>query len=319
DGERAGVDVADRVDQAHHSAGAAQVEAGQGAFAEGVEVEEGVAGQHVLPVVEQPAVDLPLLFGGGVQLVPPVRASTGGAQSGDLQLGVVGVVDLLELVQLVLVLAGHDHRDLEAAHAGGGQVVHGPQRRAVGAGAADRVVHLCCGPVQGDLDVDVVGGGEPAGPFRSDPDAAGGELDAYVAGDGVVEEFPEVGADGGFAAIHVDVEDLHAGQLVEDRFDLPGGQLVRVAAARGRQAVLAGEVAGVGPCPGQADRGVQAVLELLDQGRDRLLVRWLRGDGHGAFPPFTKSVAGERSCRPPRARPGRAGSPAVAVRPPGRR
>ena len=47
DRERAGVDVADRVDQADHAAGAAEVEAGQG-LAERGEVEERVAGEHVV-------------------------------------------------------------------------------------------------------------------------------------------------------------------------------------------------------------------------------------------------------------------------------
>ena len=42
-------------------------------------------------------------------------------------------------------------------------------------------------------------------------------------------------------------------------------QLARVAPPRRRQAVHAREVAGVGELPGQADRGVQAVLELVDQ------------------------------------------------------
>src|SRR5690606_18109612 len=41
-GERAGVDVADRVDQAHHTARAAQVEPGQRGRAQRVEVEERV-------------------------------------------------------------------------------------------------------------------------------------------------------------------------------------------------------------------------------------------------------------------------------------
>ena len=54
DHERAGVDVADGVDQAHHAARAAQVEPVEG-LAEGGEVEEGVAGQHV-GVLEQPVV-----------------------------------------------------------------------------------------------------------------------------------------------------------------------------------------------------------------------------------------------------------------------
>ena len=62
DHERAGVDVADRVDEAHHPAGAAHVQPGQ-RLAEGVQVEERVAGEHVVAVGQQPPVDLALLAG----------------------------------------------------------------------------------------------------------------------------------------------------------------------------------------------------------------------------------------------------------------
>src|SRR6266487_3684975 len=73
DGERAGVDVADRVDQADHPARAAQVQARQ-RVAVGGQVKERVAGQHLLAAGLQPVVELPLLGGGGVQLVPDVRS-----------------------------------------------------------------------------------------------------------------------------------------------------------------------------------------------------------------------------------------------------
>src|SRR5829696_3877456 len=46
DDERARVHVADRIDQAQDSAGAAHVQAGKG-IAEGVQVEERVTGQHI--------------------------------------------------------------------------------------------------------------------------------------------------------------------------------------------------------------------------------------------------------------------------------
>ncbi len=84
-------------------------------------------------------------------------------------------------------------------------------------------------------------------------------------GGGVVDELPKVRPHGGFAAADVDVEHLHAFQLVDDVLALPRGQLARIALARRRQAVHAGQVAGVGELPGQADRRVQTVLELLDQ------------------------------------------------------
>src|SRR5699024_12830562 len=63
DGERAGVDVTERVDQAHHAPGPAQVQARQRALAllaESRQVEERVAGEHVLTVGDQPVVELAL-------------------------------------------------------------------------------------------------------------------------------------------------------------------------------------------------------------------------------------------------------------------
>ena len=107
DHERAGVHVADRVDQAHDAPGAAHVEPGQ-RLAERVEVEERVAGEHVVAVGQQPLVDLALLGVGRVQLVPRVGAAARRAQAGDAQLGAVRVGERLELVELVDVVAGDD-------------------------------------------------------------------------------------------------------------------------------------------------------------------------------------------------------------------
>ena len=138
-------------------------------------------------------------------------------------------------------------------------------------GAADGVVDLGGGAVQRDLHVDVVAGGQPRGHLRRDPHPVGGELHPDVVRGGVVHQLPEVRAHSGFAAADVDVEHLHAFQLVDDVLALPGGQLPRIALARRRQAVHARQVAGVGQLPGQADRRVQAVLELLDRAGARTL------------------------------------------------
>ena len=99
DRERAGVDVADRVDQADDAAGAAQVQAGQ-RLAVGRQMKERVAGQDVLAVGHQPVVELALLVGGGVQLVPHVGAAARRPQAGDPQLRGVTVGDRLELIEL---------------------------------------------------------------------------------------------------------------------------------------------------------------------------------------------------------------------------
>ncbi len=89
-------------------------------------------------------------------------------------------------------------------------------------------------------------------------------------GGGVVDEFPKVRPHGGFAAADVDVEHLHALELVDDVFALLRRQLARVALAGRGQAMHARQVAGVGEFPRQADRRVQTMLELLDQPGHRL-------------------------------------------------
>ena len=106
DGEWAGVDVAHRVDQAHDPPGAAHAEPRQRA-AVAAEVEERVAGEHLLAVGHQPLVELALLFSGGMEIVPHVRAPAGWAQPGEPQLGAVAVGDRLEFVELAEVVPGH--------------------------------------------------------------------------------------------------------------------------------------------------------------------------------------------------------------------
>ena len=81
----------------------------------------------------------------------------------------------------------------------------------------------------------------------------------------VVDELEEVAANHRLAATDVDVEDLQIAQLVEDALGLGGGQLARVASPTGRQAVHALQVARVGQLPGQADRGIEPALQLLNQ------------------------------------------------------
>ena len=114
DGEGAGVDVADRVHQADHPARAAEVEAGQRLAVPG-QVEERVAGQDVFAVGHQPVVEDPLLPGGGMELVPHVRAPARRPQAGEAELGPVPVGQRLEGVELGDVVAGDHHRELEAA------------------------------------------------------------------------------------------------------------------------------------------------------------------------------------------------------------
>ena len=135
---------------------------------------------------------------------------------------------------------------------------------------AHRIVDLRGGAVERDLHVDVVTGGQPGRHLGRDAHAVGGELHPDVVGGGVVDELPEVGPHSGFAAADVDVEHLHAFELVDDVLALLRGQLTRIALARRGQAVHACQVAGVRQLPGQADRRVEPALELLDQPWHRL-------------------------------------------------
>ena len=76
DSERASVDVAYWVYQAHDPTSSAQVEARQ-PFAECREVEERVPRQHLVTVSDKPRVERPLLLGSQVQLLPHVCSPAG--------------------------------------------------------------------------------------------------------------------------------------------------------------------------------------------------------------------------------------------------
>jgi hypothetical protein len=264
DGERAGVDVSHRVDQADDPAGAAEDQPGQRP-AVGRQVEERVAGQHVLAVGDEPVVERALLVGRRVQLVPDIRATAARPQPGQPQLRAVAVGERLELVELAEVLPGADDGELRA-HTRVVQVAERPDSRVVRPGTAHRVVDLGGGAVEGDLDVDVAVGGDASRGLGVDLDAVGRELHADVVRGRVVEQLPEVAAHRRLAAADVDVEDLHPLQLVDDGLALLGGQLARVAPAGAGQAVRAGEVARVGELPREADGRVEAECEVLHEG-----------------------------------------------------
>ena len=72
--------VADRIDQANHTAGTAQVEAVR-RLSQCGQVEEGVTGQDVGPV-QQPPVQHALLLGGRVQGLPGVHPAARRAEAG---------------------------------------------------------------------------------------------------------------------------------------------------------------------------------------------------------------------------------------------
>ena len=167
-------------------------------------------------------------------------------------------------------MAGHHDGDLGVLEAGVGQVLQRTDRHRERAVAAHRVVDLGGRTVQRDLHVDVVTGRQPGRHLRGDAHPVGGELHPDMMGGGVVDEFPEVRPHSRFTAADVDVEHLHALELVDDVLALLRGQLARIALARRGQAVHTRQVAGVGQLPGQTDRRVEPVLELLDQPWHRL-------------------------------------------------
>src|SRR5207253_2629787 len=94
------------------------------------------------------------------------------------------------------------------------------------------------GAVEGDLHVHVATSGDTPGPpaagrqpgrhLGGDPHAVGGELDADLVGGGVVDQLPEVGPDRGLPAADVDVEHLHALELVDDGLGFGGAELGRI-------------------------------------------------------------------------------------------
>jgi hypothetical protein len=75
DNERACVDITNRINQAYNAAGSTEVEARQ-TLAEGVEVEEGVTGQHIFAVTEQPLVQGSLLVKSWVKFFPGIDGAT---------------------------------------------------------------------------------------------------------------------------------------------------------------------------------------------------------------------------------------------------
>ena len=261
DDERAGVDIADRIDQADHSPGATQVQAVE-RIAEGREVEERIAGEH-RGAIEQPRVELALLGVGQVELVPGVSTPSRWPKAGEPELSAVASGDGFELIELAHVVAGHDHRDLELAEPGLCQVVHRRGRRCEAARTPERVIGGLIGTVDRDLDIDVVAAGQAPSSLRCQAGPVGRELDSHAARGGVLDELEEVAADHRLAPTDVHVEDLEGCHLVDEAGGLFGRELRRVSSAGARQAMGARQVAGIGQLPGEADRRSQPELEAV--------------------------------------------------------
>ena len=129
DGERAGVHVTDRVDQAHHPSGPAHVQPGQRpGCAQAGKMEEGVAGEHPFALGHQPVVELYLLIRGRVQLIPHVGAAARRTKAGDAQCRAVVVGQGFEVVELTDIVARDDHGDFGVREARVGKVLQRADR-----------------------------------------------------------------------------------------------------------------------------------------------------------------------------------------------
>src|SRR5205814_9527670 len=68
-----------------------------------------------------------------------------------------------------------------------------------------------------------------------------------------------------FTAADVHVEHLHSFELVDDALGFGCRQLSGITATGTRQAVSARQVARIGEFPGQADRGIESMGEVIDK------------------------------------------------------
>ena len=124
DGEGAGIDVADRIDQAYHPARPAQVQPGERPRrTEPGQVEEGVARQHAVTAFDEPVVELHLLLGGGVQFVPHVGTTARRAEARYPQRSAVTRCQSSEFVELVDIVSGDDDGDLRVFEPSGSEVL----------------------------------------------------------------------------------------------------------------------------------------------------------------------------------------------------
>ena len=232
-------------------------------------MEEGVAGQDAGPL-DQPVVERALLLCRRMKGIPAVDAPARGAQAGQTQLGAVGVGDGSQGVELGHVLARVTTT----------LILNCPKPaaarlsmawRAAAKEPSPRTTSFVArgGPVDGDLHVEVVEGGQLGRALGAETGAVGGELDPDPPLDGVADQVHEVRAQHGLAAADVHVEHLEVDHLVDDVARLGRRQLGGITPARRTQAVHAGQVAGVGQLPGQADGCIEPQAELVLEGQRR--------------------------------------------------
>ena len=105
--------------------------------------------------------------------MPGVGATARRPQAGEPQLSAKSLCQGLELIELADVVAGHHHTDLELAEPSLVEVGHGGNSGVERTFSAHGVVGGGVGSVDRNLDVDIVGRGEPAGHISIDARSVG--------------------------------------------------------------------------------------------------------------------------------------------------
>ena len=210
DRERAGVDVADRIDQADDPPGAAQVQARQ-RLAVGGEVEEASrrsARRRRAPSASRTARAAGRRSGcSSSQTSAPRPEGRSRVSRSCAPYSSAIALNASSCATFWRVITTEILNRPKPASASRSIARIAPSR----SDPAPRTASLTSArrAVERDLHVDVVGGGEPRRDLRRDPDAVGRELDPDVVRCRVVDELPEVAAHRRLAAADVDVEDLH--------------------------------------------------------------------------------------------------------------
>ena len=212
--EGAGVDLAFGTDAAGGGGRAAHIESGQ-LVAKGVEVEERIGGQHI-GMRAEPVGKCFILFACGVQFIPNLLASTGGAQAGDAQFSIETGGNLIQAIQFGETIARQDAVDgqAELLCRQQFQAAHGPCEDAL---AANAIVGAGGAAVQADLKIDGVELCQAARAFRRNQRAIGADAHHKLALAAAFERLPDTGIEKGFAAAKVYLKDLHLGQFVHQR------------------------------------------------------------------------------------------------------
>ena len=283
-------------DGAGHPRGAAHVQP-ERAPALWCEGEERVAGGD-LRVVAQEHAQLEELLAAEAVLLPAAAAGAGRPEARQARPGAIPARQLVEVGELAGVHRRDDHVETEVRIAALGQEADAVEDAVERPGPADGVVGRREGAVEAHLQVD---GRRHAQELVDQVPVEHGPVGADAGRDpspvSVVQDLEEVLAQEGLPAAEVDLEHLHARELVDD---VEAALEVELAATRRaqvrRQAVAAAEVARLRDLPRDVHRRAKA---LVTQSRRQRPGLSRRGPAGGARAP------GETPSRPLTAKPRR--------------